>query len=82
MLLDAIPDHIQILQLHTDMQGYDFLAIKSAGLSIRRIPKLQTEVHINDHPYQGLLITITVIITIIITILLLLYYYYYSSSLL
>lgn len=53
MLLDAIPQRIQILELHTDIQGYDLIAIMSAGNSIRRIPKLQTEVNINENAYVG-----------------------------
>jgi hypothetical protein len=53
MLLHSIPAHIEITELHTDMQGYDFLAIKSAAKSIHRIKKLQTEVHIKDVPYAG-----------------------------
>jgi hypothetical protein len=53
MLLHAIPPHIEITGLHTDMQGYDFLAIKSAAKSIHRVKNLQTEVHIKDKPYQG-----------------------------
>lgn len=52
-LLNSIPKHIQILELHTDMQGFDLTAIKSAGLSIRRIPKLQTEVYMDTSAYQG-----------------------------
>ena len=52
-LLDAIPQRIQILELHTDMQGFDLIAVKSAERSIRRIPKLQTEVNINENAYQG-----------------------------
>jgi len=52
-LLDAIPKRIHILELHTDMQGYDLTAIKSAERSILRIPRLQTEVNINENAYQG-----------------------------
>lgn len=35
-LLDAIPRHIEIELIKTDMQGHDLAAIKSAGLAARR----------------------------------------------
>jgi len=44
MLLNSIPSRIEITSMHTDMQGYDFLAVRSAGKTIRRIKSLQTEV--------------------------------------
>jgi hypothetical protein len=53
MLLNSIPHDIEITELHTDMQGYDFIAIKSAGKSIHRIKKLQTEVHLKAEIYAG-----------------------------
>jgi hypothetical protein len=53
MLLDSIPPHISIIELHTDMQGYDFIAVMSAGRSILRIPKLQTEVALKKPVYKG-----------------------------
>jgi hypothetical protein len=53
MLIDSIPPHISIIELHTDMQGYDFTAVMSAGRSILRIPKLQTEVVLKKPAYKG-----------------------------
>ena len=52
MLLQAIPLHVEIQLLITDMQGYDFVAIQSAGTSLLRVPYLRTEVHLSDnHAY-------------------------------
>jgi hypothetical protein len=45
MLLNSIPEHIDIVWLKTDMQGFDFEAIKSAGRDLLRVSKLSTEVH-------------------------------------
>ncbi|KAL7515953.1 hypothetical protein ACHAWX_001019 [Stephanocyclus meneghinianus] len=39
-LLDIIPDHIRILQMKTDMQGFDVTAIQSAGEDIKRIDEI------------------------------------------
>ena len=49
MLLQAIPLHVEILLLITDMQGYDFVAIQSAGTSLRRVPYLRTEVNLGNN---------------------------------
>jgi hypothetical protein len=53
MLLDSIPAHLEILDLHTDMQGYDFMAIMSAGRSLLRVHRLQTEVWLKHPVYKG-----------------------------
>jgi hypothetical protein len=53
MLLDSIPAHLEILDLQTDMQGYDFMAIMSAGRSILRVHRLQTEVSLKNPNYKG-----------------------------
>jgi hypothetical protein len=45
MLLKSIPEHIDIVWLKTDMQGFDFEAIKSAGRALLRVSKLSTEVY-------------------------------------
>jgi hypothetical protein len=45
MLLNSIPEHIDIVWLKTDMQGFDLEAIKSAGRKLLRVWKLTTEVH-------------------------------------
>ena len=42
-LLDIIPEHVRILALKTDMQGFDVTAIKSAGEDIRRIDEILHE---------------------------------------
>ena len=43
MLLAAVPEHIEILLLKTDMQGNDFSALKSAKSNLRRVKKVQSE---------------------------------------
>jgi hypothetical protein len=48
-LLKSIPPSIEILHLHTDMQGSDFAAVKSAGTAIKRVKSIQTEVHLANH---------------------------------
>jgi hypothetical protein len=40
-LLDSIPREINIKHLKTDMQGFDFAAVSSAGRAIRRIPEVR-----------------------------------------
>merc|ERR1712060_570154 len=53
-LIRSIPPNIDILHLKTDMQGFDFLAVKSAGKALCRIPTLVTELYVNGHaPYEG-----------------------------
>ena len=42
-ILDAIPKHLRILQMKTDMQGHDFRAIRSAGDALRRIDEIYNE---------------------------------------
>ena len=46
-LLDVIPIDIEITFLKTDMQGSDFAALKSAGNSLRRVERIQSEVYCN-----------------------------------
>jgi hypothetical protein len=58
MFLDSIPPHISIIELHTDMQGYDFTAVMSAGKNILRIPNLQTEVVSKKPGYKGVSIIV------------------------
>ncbi|KAJ1428027.1 hypothetical protein B484DRAFT_396999 [Ochromonadaceae sp. CCMP2298] len=53
MLIDSIPERIEITMLHTDMQGHDFMAVRSAGDSIYRIGVLQTEVWLDANTYKG-----------------------------
>lgn len=48
MLLHAIPSTINITHLHTDMQGFDFVAIKSAGKALSRVNNVQVECYLND----------------------------------
>lgn len=48
MLINAIPSNIEILHIHTDMQGSDFMAVKSAGSAITRVRSLQTEVFLSN----------------------------------
>lgn len=48
-LLLAIPDHVTIPFLKTDMQGFDFEAVSSAGHELlAKVPVLQTEVWKDD----------------------------------
>lgn len=42
-ILDAIPPHVRILQLKTDMQGFDFTAIVAAGTALRRVERIYNE---------------------------------------
>eukprot|EP00467_Chlorarachnion_reptans_P019671 CAMPEP_0114534414 /NCGR_PEP_ID=MMETSP0109-20121206/27826_1 /TAXON_ID=29199 /ORGANISM="Chlorarachnion reptans, Strain CCCM449" /LENGTH=353 /DNA_ID=CAMNT_0001717823 /DNA_START=30 /DNA_END=1091 /DNA_ORIENTATION=+ len=42
-LLDSIPKDIRILRLKTDMQGYDFTALQSAGEKLRRVESIYNE---------------------------------------
>ncbi len=42
-ILHAIPPHVRILQLKTDMQGFDFTAIVAAGTSLRRVERIYNE---------------------------------------
>lgn len=39
-VLDIIPKHVRIIELKTDMQGFDVTAIKSAGEDIKRIDEI------------------------------------------
>ena len=48
MLLHAIPANIEVAHLHTDMQGFDFVAIKSTGKSLTRVKSVQVEWYFND----------------------------------
>lgn len=52
-VLHAIPDTMSIWVLKTDMQGFDFRTVQSAGRLITRIPYLITEVsHDNFYSYD------------------------------
>lgn len=53
-LLDAIPRHIEIELIKTDMQGHDLAAIKSAGLAARRAKFIHHEASCdNKTSYAG-----------------------------
>lgn len=43
LLLSAIPSHIRILFLKTDMQGHDYAALVSAGSLLNRVGKIMCE---------------------------------------
>jgi len=47
-VLDIIPKHVRILELKTDMQGFDVTAIKSAGEDIQRIDEIYHECYGDD----------------------------------
>ena len=47
-MLDIIPKHVRILELKTDMQGFDVTAIKSAGEDIQRIDEIYHECYGDD----------------------------------
>lgn len=55
MLLNSIPANVDIVWLKTDMQGYDFQAIQSAGDTLRRrVHRLTTETYVRGTPgYEG-----------------------------
>jgi len=42
-ILDIIPDRVRILQMKTDMQGFDVTAIRSAGKDVARIDEIYHE---------------------------------------
>lgn len=52
-LLDAIPPHINILYLKTDMQGHDFVALKSAGAALQRVQRVKAETYCKGFSYYG-----------------------------
>jgi len=54
LLLDSVPQGIDVVHLKTDMQGYDFDAIKSAGKRLREIPTIFSEVYCRGQSkYEG-----------------------------
>mmetsp|Transcript_50693 Transcript_50693/g.108019 ORF Transcript_50693/g.108019 Transcript_50693/m.108019 type:complete len:322 (+) Transcript_50693:166-1131(+) len=49
-LISAVPNSTQISLLKTDMQGFDFVAIREAGSILKkRVRHIMTEVWMNDH---------------------------------
>mmetsp|Transcript_39735 Transcript_39735/g.77779 ORF Transcript_39735/g.77779 Transcript_39735/m.77779 type:complete len:334 (-) Transcript_39735:316-1317(-) len=52
-LLESIPKTVNIKHLKTDMQGFDFAAVSSAGRKIRRIPEVYAEVYVGTASYEG-----------------------------
>ena len=53
-LLQAIPEELHISFLKTDMQGYDLVAIKSAGKALRRVHRVFSEIFADGKPrYKG-----------------------------
>ncbi len=54
-LLNSIPKRINVAFLMTDIQGYDFMAIKEAGNTLKeRVTHIMTEVWYNDiYTYSG-----------------------------
>ena len=52
MLLDAIPADLEIILLKTDMQGYDFTAVSTAGDALRRVKQLYSEVNCHGFAYN------------------------------
>jgi FkbM family methyltransferase len=54
VILDAVPSAIDIWLLKTDMQGFDFKALRGAGEALRRVRYMKTEVWIhNEIVYEG-----------------------------
>lgn len=47
-VLNSIPSSISIMYLKTDMQGYDFNAVQSAGKALTRVPYVMTEVYLQN----------------------------------
>jgi len=43
--MDSIGQHVDIIELKTDMQGFDFHAVSSGGNRIRRAKKVIAEVY-------------------------------------
>jgi FkbM family methyltransferase len=52
MLLDAIPPHLRIVVLKTDMQGFDFTAVAAAGRTVLRAERVLAEVTCNDFTFN------------------------------
>ena len=55
-IIQAIPPHVQIPYIKTDMQGHDFAAVSAAGTNLfkRGVDYLFTEVYFNDEAsYKG-----------------------------
>ena len=53
-VLSAVPARIEVWFLKTDMQGYDFKAIKGGGNFLQRVQYMKTECQINrEQTYQG-----------------------------
>ena len=44
MLLDAIPPGVRVMLVKTDMQGFDFIAFRGAGLAVQRAEFVMNEV--------------------------------------
>lgn len=51
-LLDAVPAHLDIMLLKTDMQGYDFTAVSAAGDALHRVKQLYSEVNCHGFAYN------------------------------
>ncbi len=51
-LLDAIPPNVTIVGLKTDMQGFDFVAVSSAGAALRRVEQVFVEMNCHGFAYN------------------------------
>lgn len=52
MLLEAIPEELEVILLKTDMQGYDFTAVSTAGDALLRVKQLYSEVNCHGFAYN------------------------------
>ena len=52
LLLAAVPPHVRVAQLKTDMQGFDFAAVSAAGAALRRAEVVTSEVLCHMEQFQ------------------------------
>jgi FkbM family methyltransferase len=51
-LINAVPPNITIIGLKTDLQGYDFVAISSAGPALQRVEQIFCEINCHGFAYN------------------------------
>lgn len=52
-ILVAVPPDVEVEEMLTDIQGHDFMAVKSAGEQLHRVKKLTAEVWVKGNDYVG-----------------------------
>ena len=51
-LIEAVPPNVTIIGLKTDLQGYDFVAISSAGPALQRVEQIFCEINCHGFTYN------------------------------